>query len=490
MLPRRAALGLSSALLAAIALSASSCVLLAEIDYDLIRDETKDAGPDTGAPLECTADADCDDKNACTDDVCVAGQCTHAQSAEGTVCQAASPCNAAYACNAEGTCVASPIVVDDGDVCTNDVCDPQTGDITHEALGGGCISWVPLPEKDAPSPRQNHTVVWTGSRMIVWGGETTGAVPPLGDGASYDPATRTWKPITTDGAPTGRFGHRAVWTGSRMIVWGGYDAAGYAHGGGLYDPATDQWYPMTTVNEPKPRLLHTAVWTGSKMIVWGGLANSSVMGSGGVYDPFTNTWTATNQVSAPSYRFSHSATWIGGKMVVFGGYDFFDWFDDGAFLNDTGTTWLGKTPTQNAPGRRESHTAVSTGSELILWGGWNGGPYLDTGAIFRPNDGANGSFVATSTEGAPSPRAKHVALWTGSEMLVWGGCGGDVCSTIHGNGGRFTPSASGGTWLPVPEVPTLSPRQGAGAVWTGSRVIVWGGRDAQGTLGTGAEAAL
>ena len=32
-----------------------------------------------------------------------------------------------------------------------------------------------------------------------------------------------WHATSTIGAPTGRYLHTAVWTGSRMIVWGGFD---------------------------------------------------------------------------------------------------------------------------------------------------------------------------------------------------------------------------------------------------------------------------
>ena len=35
----------------------------------------------------------------------------------------------------------------------------------------------------------------------------------------------TWTATTTDNAPSARDGHTAVWTGSEMIVWGGYRAA-------------------------------------------------------------------------------------------------------------------------------------------------------------------------------------------------------------------------------------------------------------------------
>ncbi len=38
-------------------------------------------------------------------------------------------------------------------------------------------------------------------------------------------------------APDARFGHTAVWTGSEMIIWGGYDGSNDFNTGYKYNPA-------------------------------------------------------------------------------------------------------------------------------------------------------------------------------------------------------------------------------------------------------------
>ena len=52
----------------------------------------------------------------------------------------------------------------------------------------------------------------------------------LNSGGIYDPATDTWAALATGGAPTGRSGHVAIWTGAKMLVWGGQDSSGYPNG--------------------------------------------------------------------------------------------------------------------------------------------------------------------------------------------------------------------------------------------------------------------
>ena len=55
---------------------------------------------------------------------------------------------------------------------------------------------------------------------------------------------------------------------------------------------------------------------------------------------------------------------------------------------------------------------------MIVWGGNDGIGGENTGGRYNPN---TDSWTATSTTNAPSSRVPHTAVWTGSEMIVWGG---------------------------------------------------------------------
>ena len=58
-----------------------------------------------------------------------------------------------------------------------------------------------------------------------------------------------------------------------MIVWGGGQIFA-VNTGGRYNPGTDSWTATSTIDAPSSREKHTAVWTGSQMIVWGGYSGS------------------------------------------------------------------------------------------------------------------------------------------------------------------------------------------------------------------------
>ena len=94
--------------------------------------------------------------------------------------------------------------------------------------------------------------------MIIWGG--VGASGVVNTGARYNPQTDTWITISTTAAPSARYGHSAVWTGSEMVVWGGEDGAGQPlNTGGRYNPLTDTWTPLSAACAPAARYAHVAV---------------------------------------------------------------------------------------------------------------------------------------------------------------------------------------------------------------------------------------
>ena len=118
--------------------------------------------------------------------------------------------------------------------------------------------------------------------MIIWGGQDSSG-NLLNTGAKYDPTANIWTATSITRAPSARSLHTAIWTGSEMIAWGGYDLGGYPKSGGRYNPITDSWRATSANNAPAGRYFHTAVWASNKMIVWSGLTRYGTSDSGGMY---------------------------------------------------------------------------------------------------------------------------------------------------------------------------------------------------------------
>ena len=79
----------------------------------------------------CGSNADCDDGNPCTDDVCTAGACSHTNNTNA--CTDNNLCTTGDVCTG-GACVGTPVDCNDNEPCTTDACDPQTGNCTHVAV--------------------------------------------------------------------------------------------------------------------------------------------------------------------------------------------------------------------------------------------------------------------------------------------------------------------------------------------------------------------
>ena len=325
--------------------------------------------------------------------------------------------------------------------------------------------WTPTTLTGAPMARYHHTAVWTGSKMIVWGGFDGGS-SYLDSGGQYDPVANSWSATTLTGAPTGRKYHTAVWTDSKMIIWGGDDGSGTLSSGGLYDPTSNLWSATAISAAPTSRSNHTAVWTGSKMIVWGG-SNGAYLNDGGQYDPNANSWSATSATNAPTGRSHHTALWTGSNMIVWGGDNGISALDTGGQFNPTSNIWSVTTLTA-APVARMNHTAVWTGAKMIIWAGFDGGSvYLNTGGQYDPTIN---SWSSTTTTGAPAGRRGHTSVWTGSKMIVWGGLGDDG---LLNTGRQYDPFVNSWSATSLTGVP--SARSYHNAVWTGSKMIIWGG---------------
>src|SRR5438552_6518292 len=132
----------------------------------------------------------------------------------------------------------------------------------------------------------------------------------------------------------------------------------------------------------------------------------------------------------------------------------------------TDDSWTA-TSTTSAPAARELHTAVWTGSEMIVWGGLGSGGSLNTGGRYNPG---TDSWTATSTTSAPAARYFHTAVWTGSEMIVWGGFNS---SSLLTTGVPYTPLFR--SWTATSTTSAPAARDFHTAVWSGSEMIVWGG---------------
>lgn len=301
---------------------------------------------------------------------------------------------------------------------------------TPNPIPGLQNAWVPLNSTNPPAARRNHSAVWTGTRMIVWGGEN--ATGFLNDGAALDPLTGTWTTIATAGAPAARSGHRAVLLNGRMIVWGGKNATTYFNDAYSYDPTLNAWTALTFGNQVAARAMFSATSTGSAMLIWGGISNVQPTGfsDGGYYAP-NMPWSTLVGADPVLKRIAQSAIWTGSSMIMFGGANNNVTSQDGFIFNPNTLVFTFMALTANTPSARQEHTAVWDGQHMILWGGLLNGittSYYNDGRVY---DLATNTWLIMNNTGSASARAGHTAVWAGDAMIVWGGANGNPITYLN-----------------------------------------------------------
>jgi len=316
--------------------------------------------------------------------------------------------------------------------------------------------------------------IWTGSQMLVW---------PWG---RFDPVANKWMGISDyaeccGSSPRLEDSSSAVWTGTEMILWGGFNPSvsfDQSTRGLRYNPATDEWKSISSLNSPQDRWNHEAVWTGSDMIVWGGNVGTFEDGvqpqnTGKRYNLSTDTWSLIWGVTtegAPPPLDLFSAFWTGAEMIIFDGFQHV-----GGLYNPSMDRWISMSVPNPVPAPRSGYSAVWTGEDLIVWGGISD----ELGSSRFKNEGWRYSprgnhWTELPLQGAPSPRRDAAAVWTGSEMIVWGGRGWGVDQTVQlDTGGVYNLSSD--TWRATDSANAPPPSgYGLSAVWTGSEMLVLG----------------
>ncbi len=289
----------------------------------------------------------------------------------------------------------------------------------------------------APSPRYGNAYAWTGSKLLIWGGQDAG--PNFGDGSLYDPADGSWTAMETS-LLSARSWATAVWTGSHAIFWGGYDS-GNDGDGATYDPSAapgTKWQNLKSGTNPDPRAHQRAAWdpVNHRMFVWGGHTGGmgGVVNTGGVYDDrascTSDCWQLTTTTGAPAPRAGHVVALAGSKFLVFGGSAEFNGFANGGLYDPDSGTWTTVTAPSEV-GERIGALAVwdPDHRRVIIYGGQDfAGNRQDSAFAFDPDQG---TWTPLSTKNAPPGCNGTSGVFGGGSVYFFGGnCPAGMSKTI------------------------------------------------------------
>lgn len=251
--------------------------------------------------------------------------------------------------------------------------------------------------------------------------------------------------------------------GGYRAVWTGTEMLAFGQGNAAYNPRTNRWRPIA----PGPAGPSVTVWTGRQVLMWGGGCCGEESAQGWAYEPRSNAW--RKLPPAPLSGRHTTGVWTGWEMVVAGGTRHGVELTDGAAYNPATRSWR---KIASLPAPRLQATLTWTGTEVLMVGGgtwsqWTWRPYQD-GLGYNPY--TNRWRRLPTME---QVRSQHMAVWTGRRLLVWGGVPVPFSSRPGLAGGAaYSPATN--RWSVLPRAP-LGGRSGAAAAWTGREMLVWGG---------------
>lgn len=201
------------------------------------------------------------------------------------------------------------------------------GQDTMSYLGTGGVfdpkagTWASTSLLSAPQRRHSHRAAWAKGanppRMFVFGGYESMMGTPIADGYAYDPSNDSWSGLPS--GPSARVRHVMAWSGSELLVWGGQDSMSVLNDGQKLT-AAGSWLPM---NFPAPgaRELAQGAWVDGvkRLFLFGGdNAMGGYYGDAWEFDPTANSW-GTPQPTAPGGRSWFTMVVAGSKVIVWGG---------------------------------------------------------------------------------------------------------------------------------------------------------------------------
>lgn len=277
-------------------------------------------------------------------------------------------------------------------------------------------SWTPISKTNAPVKRAFASAVWTGTEMLIWGG-TESANESINattfnftnTGGRYNPATNTWTPTNLIGAPTARTQAAAVWTGTVMVVFGGNSGNTVLSNGGRYNPSTNSWLSMATLNAPVADYGQTRMfWDASLNLVY-------VLGentTGARYNPITNVWTA--MAPCPTSYNKTSAVQVGNQIWIYG--------INGKIYQYTGSTnsWTMVSPPSPMDANFEIINSVWTGFEVVYFGYIQNQGDAISNSFYRYNAAGN-YLIQDQTYYNHLVKEGSVLCNAGTMVIKWGG---------------------------------------------------------------------
>ncbi len=306
-----------------------------------------------------------------------------------------------------------------------------------------------IAEGIPPSARGGHTATLVGSCIVIfaghyYAGKNEGFVY-LNDTHFLDVKQSKWiKPYCTGKIPPPRYNHSAIYAGGIIIVFGGKGPKNTVYND-LYtfdpDPKKFIWLLANETGEaPAPRYGHTANLYNKKMYIFGGWNGRHYFNDVITFDLEKMAWNKLETAGpSPMARQGHASCVVGHNLIIQGGFSFneskykksldnYGTFLKNCYLNDIklldlkDNTWVQLRTNGQPPTARFGHTLSFVNNQLIIFGGWS----CHSGRRFNAISGNSENEFVEETDYFYSLDTSNL-VWSKSTF------GGDLPSNRYGH---------------------------------------------------------
>jgi len=349
----------------------------------------------------------------------------------------------------------------------------QTGTATYGNYG----RWTPCKTINAfDFSHGTVAAVWTGTYAVYYGGDQTKT-----EGKRYNPANDSWLSVQSNAGTELRTDFSWVWTGTELVIWGGETSAGDVGTGARYTPATNSWYTMSNTNAPSPRRNAKMFWTGTEIIIYGGETGfNTILNTGAKYNPANDTWTAISMANAPQTRDGYSAIMAGNKMVIWGGKasNASTYYNTGYIYNPATNTWS-QMSISNPPAERKNAFIAWTGTEILIFGGTSPAYNFQCQCYLDQIEYSGGKYNLSNNSWTTMATDYGPIFQSGSFYKA--AYANDAWVFFDKGGSCYKPSTN--TWSKIPIGPTMTGNTGPAIVTPiDNYFMIWGSFQSQGVI--------
>ncbi len=235
----------------------------------------------------------------------------------------------------------------------------------------------------------------------------------------FDPAAGSFAEETAR-LPGVRRGASAVWTGSEILVFGGQTPQATDYNQVVrFNPANGT--VRLGANLTSARSFAPVAYDGRYAWIFGGTAGLDIVRKDVLrYDPQADSMQALSGVVLPGYPTYAEATWDGHRVSLFDGWEMrMRWFDP--------TTGQLSTPAPLVPPTQQA-SAVQFGGYAYLFGGWDQDKSAYASRILRVRTDTGESALVGAN--LTRPQAFTAAALVGDRAYVFGGWNGATGSNV------------------------------------------------------------